>query len=753
MRFVRLWLAFVLPVLLSVCRVAAQPATGTAAPTVASVPPATRPTAEPRVVAVRAETAPRIDGVLDDAVWAATVPTSDFRQRVPVDLGDPSERTELRVAFDASHLYLALHNFDREPSKIRAAILERGGRIDKDDNVRIALDTYLDRRNAYIFELNPLGTQDDALITDEHTVNWDWNGVFRSEGRRTPDGWTLEVAIPWTTLRFPATEAPVMGIAVQRTINRKNEEVLFPGIARDYREGFHQVSQYARLDGLSGLRRGRGIELKPYVLAGAAEVPPAPGREPRTFERQVGGDAKVSLSSNLLLDLTLNTDFAQVEADQAQINLTRFGLFLPEKRDFFLERAGLFQFGDAGETETFFSRRIGLTHPITGGARLTGQVGRVGVGLLNLQTRTNRLDEPGANYSVARVQTALGPRASVGAIATNVEQARSAAYNRAAGADGVVRFWGASQLRGWATAVAAPDDTARFGGLRPARQNRAGGLELFLARDVVSTEIEVTDVGRGFDPGIGFVARDDFRRVRGELSYRPLVGDGQGLVRRLLFNLEGGVYAGHDGRLQTRVIESLTQVQFRARDRVSLIVNRVTEQLDAPFSLRGGAVVAPVGRYTEPGLFVSANTDESRRVYLRSGVEVKGFFGGTQTGGNLAIGGQASRHLKGEASARLTRIVHPSGRLSAAVLGLKAEAAASRTLFGAVLVQYDNFSRLVRANVRLNWIHTPGSNLFVVFNTAYDVAPAATLADVIAPATYGLVDRTGIAKLTYRIAL
>ncbi len=714
----------------------------------AALPAAAQPLAQPRVVAVRAEVAPRVDGSLDDAVWATAPVTSEFRQRAPVDLGEPSERTELRIAFDATTLYIAVHSFDREPSKIRAAILERGGRIDKDDNVRIAIDTFFDHKNAYIFEINPLGTQDDALLTDEKTTNWDWNGVFRSEGRITPDGWTLEVAIPFTTLRFPDGEAPVMGIAVQRTINRKNEEVLFPGIARDYRQGFFQVSQYARLDGLSGIRRGRGIEVKPYVLAGAAEAPRVAGEPRGRFERQIGGDAKVSLTSSLLLDLTLNTDFAQVEADAAQINLTRFNLFFPEKREFFLERAGLFRFGDEGETETFFSRRIGIANPLAGGARLTGQVGRVGVGLLNLQTREAREDgTPGANYSVARVQTALGPRASVGAIATNVEAARSGLYNRAAGVDGIVRFWGASSVSGWVTGVAAPSDSTTGD-----RQNRAGSVQLSVGRDIYSADLSLTDIGRGFSPGIGFVERDDYRRVAGEIGYRPIVGDGRGFVRRLVFDVEGRVYTGHDDRLQTREAEANAIVQFRARDRVSVAANRTTEVLAEPFSLRGGTVVVAPGRYTDAGVSLRAKTDESRRVYARAGLDRKGFFGGTQTGGNVAVGGQASRHLKGEASARLSRIDHPSGTLDAAVLGLRVDVAANRDLFGAVLVQYDNFTRLVRANVRLNWIHTPGSNLYVVFNTAYVFDPESTAGDLLSPTAYALRDRTGIAKLTYRIA-
>ncbi len=704
-----------------------------------------QPAAEaPHVVAVRAETAPRIDGVLDDAVWATAIPVTSFRQRQPVDLGDPTEHTELRIAYDAHALYLALKLFDREPNLIRASVLDRGGRLDKDDTIRLAIDTYYDHKNAYIFEMNPLGTQDDALLTDERNPNWDWNGVYRSEAKITAEGWTLEVEIPFTTIRFASETAPVMGIAVQRMINRKNEEVLFPGIARDYGQGFFQVSQYARLDGLENLQRGRGIEVKPYLLTGAQEQPPAPGRGQRTFVRQIGGDAKISLSSSLLLDLTANTDFAQVEADVAQINLSRFNQFFPEKREFFLERAGLFSFGDQGQTETFFSRRIGLANPISGGARLTGQAGRVGVGLLDLQTRSAEDGTPGANYGAVRLQSALGPRASVGVIGTNVEASDSSYYNRVVGVDGIKRFWGNSSVSGWFSNVWEPQSGP---------QNRAGAVDVVLQRDVYGASLGYTNVGAGFNPGIGFVSRDDYVSYAASANYRPIIGDGRGPVRRVIYNGFASTFAGHDGRLQTQEGGASATVQFRARDRVSVTVRRLFDRLDGPFSLRGGAVKVAPGRYTMNALNLQGATDESRRFFGRLGVSAQSFYDGTRRGVSGGVGGRFSRHLKAEATTNYDHIEHPSGTLDATTLGLRVEAAASRKVFARALVQYDNFSRLVRANVRLQWIHTPGSDLFVVFNTNYRYDPESNDTGVLQPADYTLLDRTGVVKLTYRIAI
>ncbi len=327
------------------------------------------------IVAVFASTPPAIDGILDDAVWRAAVPATDFRQRNPVDGATPSESSELRVAFDATNIYFGLTLNDSEPDKILARILHREGRIDLDDRVIIALDSFDDDRSAYIFELNALGTQGDAFITDERLVfsDWNWEGVYRSQGRITDAGWELEVAIPFTTIRFTDAAAPRMGLAVYRSIRRKNEEVIWPHISQQYRSGIFQVSQYAALEGLQNLQRGRNFEVKPYGVIGGQTIEP----EGSDFLRDAGVDMKIGLTSGLTLDLTYNTDFAQVEADNVRINLTRFGLFFPEKREFFVERANLFTFGDQRSTEVFFSRRIGLENDILGGAAADRRGGAV----------------------------------------------------------------------------------------------------------------------------------------------------------------------------------------------------------------------------------------------------------------------------------------------------------------------------------------------------------------------------------------
>ena len=397
---------------------------------------------------------PIVDGVLDEAFWSTITPVTGFRQRDPVDGAPASERTEVRIAYDENGIYFGLTLFDSEPHLIRRSILQRGGRIDKDDRVVIALDTYHDRRNGYIFEIGALGTQDDALFSDESMSldDWSWDGVYSSESRVTDDGWVLEVAIPFTTIRFSEAEAPSMGVAFQRSIRRKNENVFWPHIGQEYRAGISQVSRYATLEGLQNLRRGRHIEVKPFAIGGGQKLA---GDVDTDVQSDVGLDVKYAITSNVALDLTLNTDFAQVEADNVQINLTRFNLFFPEKREFFLERAGLFQFGAARQTEVFFSRRIGLEGDITGGGRLTGQLGPFSAGALSLRTEelvgAGGEIVPAAWSSVGRLRADILPRTTVGGIVTSSES--SAGRNRVAGADFDTRFWSSSSLRVWAANV------------------------------------------------------------------------------------------------------------------------------------------------------------------------------------------------------------------------------------------------------------------------------------------------------------
>ena len=687
-------------------------------------------------VAVYTDEAPKVDGVLDEALWQGIEPITEFKQRDPAEGEDATEFTEFRIAFDEEAIYFGFILFDKEPEKIRANIFERGGRIDKDDRVIIALDTYRDRRNAYIFEVSARGTQDDALLTDEQDINWNWDCVYYTETTITDEGWHLEVKIPFNQLRFPKGDDLEMGVAVMRTINRKNEHAVWPFIPRDYRMGVFQVSQYATLTGLRNLKRGRHLEIKPYVITGGQKLN-QDGEPESDVVRDAGLDVKYGITSNLTLDLTLNTDFAQVEADNVQINLTRFNLFFPEKREFFLERAGLFSFGTPGQVETFFSRRIGIDNDILGGARVTGQTGPLSLGLLNIQTKKQD-GVPGDNFAVARARADVLPRTTIGGIFTNRENPDE--YNRTVGADLSMRFWGNSELTAWLTHVWDFDNRVVT--------DFAGSANLDLRRDLYNFSLGYLNVGENFNPGMGFVRRRDMIRYDADVTYRPLIGDGTGSIRRLLFSAGGNYISGQDLDKQSTHVQAHAVVLFRARDHLGVQVARSFERLDDPFFIRSETVI-PADDYTWNQGVLFGGTDQSRRLWVSAELSNGGFFNGDRTNVSGAVGFRFSKHFKAEGQVNYNRITLPvdNGDFDATTVGVNLQAATSRKLFARALIQYDNFSKDFQANIRIDWIHTPGSDLFLVFNTSYTFDDHVTFREDV------LNDRVGVAKLTYLVTL
>jgi len=703
----------------------------------------------PEITAVFAETAPQIDGVLDDDIWQLIEPTTSFVQRWPEEGATPTEDSELRIAFNEDFLYFGLTFLDKNPEEIRANIFERGGRLDKDDVVRIGIDTYNDKRNAYVFEINSLGAQDDATITDESMTldDWSWDAVFYSETVIDEKGWSLEVAIPFRQIRFSKDDVLEMGVAVERTINRKNEKAIFPFIPLSFQGGWINVSQYATLKGLQGLRRGRNIEIKPYIITGAQEV-----REDLAFEktesdlnREIGLDVKYGITSNLTLDLTFNTDFAQVEADNVQLNLTRFNLFFPEKREFFLERSGLFAHGNQRSTQTFFSRRIGLSRDILTGARMTGQIGRFSVGLLNIETgdKLNQaFGKRSDNNAVARIRTDLFPRATAGAIFTNFEQ--DGRYNRAFGVDAQYRFWNSSEIEAWYTTVKDTD---------PDLDDAAGHARLRVRNDIYGASASYTSVGKNYSPALGFVSRRDMRHYSINATYSPFIESDKIPVRQLSFEPSYRYITGQDGEKQSWEGKLEVGASFEKRDRLRFEFERQFDRLTGDFHIRSNTVI-PAGDYTFDRYRISGNTDQSRQTYFSGGVVLGEFYNGNRTDLSAQVGFRQSKHFSIEAgiSHRIIDLDADNGKFDATTISANILAAQGRKLFARGLIQYDNFSRDVNANIRIDWIHTPGSDLFIVLNTSYHLTADD---DILFDPRRDIImnDRVGVAKVTYLVML
>ncbi len=702
--------------------------------------------------AVFTDKAPRIDGYLDDEIWSTISPITTFTQVWPNDGLPATEKTEVRIAYDRDYLYFAFKFHDKNPELIRAKNLERGGRNDRDDNAYIALDTYLDGRNAYLFEMNALGTQDDATITDEGLTveDFSWDAVFTSETVIDNEGWSMEVSIPFRQLRFPEGDELEFGLMLSRTINRKNERVLWPAIGLEYGNfgALAAVSQYGRLKGLKNIRRGKNIEIKPYVITGAQEVRPDRTNEATNIDytKDFGLDLKYGISSNLTLDMTINTDFAQVESDNVQLNLSRFSLFFPEKREFFLERSGLFGHGNLRSTQTFFSRRIGLSNEILAGARMTGQIGRFSVGALNIETGNEMSDFLGsnsANNTVARVRTKILSRATVGGIFTNLEQANS--YNRALGVDGQYRFGSASQFNAWFTNVW---DSNRL------MNDAAGHASLRLQNDLYSGQFSYTNIGKNYNPALGFVRRTDMREYYTRASYSPKVNwETLPSINRLSF---AGLYdyiEGQNGKKQSSSIEFETSIEFRRRDNISFEIDQQFERLDVPFAIRPTAII-PAGDYTFSTFGISGQTDSSRRLFGNARFSTGEFFHGNRTDFGGGFGFRQSQHLTLEGSVNHSVVDLPiaNGEFDATTVSFSVLGALNRKLFARTLIQYDNFSRDLQANFRVDWIHTPGSDLFFVYNTSHHFIEANE--NVFDPRRNSIMNnQVAILKLTYLILL
>ena len=683
----------------------------------------------PSVTAVRTDESIKIDGVLDEAIWESISPITEFVQRLPQDGADPTEKSQMQIAYNDQYLYFGFTFYDSEPEKVRATILNRGGWIHRDDKLEIALDTYHDKRNAYLFEMNPLGTQDDALITDESRPGldeWAWDGVYISEGNVTDFGWVLEVAIPWTTLRFPSKDELTMGLAIKRYINRKNESVMWPHIGLEYSSDVYQVSQYATLKGLKNIKRGKDVKIKPFGIGGTQTQM----KDDQKISDQTGSggmDIYYGLKSNLTLNLTYNTDFAQVEADNAQINLTRFNLFYPEKREFFLTRSKLFAFGNSRQTEVFFSRRIGLNQDVAGGARMFGQIGNTSIGALNIHTRAEG-DLPATAYSALRLRSDIRDRTTVGAIVTDVTN--NDGQNSVFGLDGQMRFWGNSSVSAWFSQV----DDKRIDGA-----SAASMIKIDLKNDRYFLTAGQHRVDKGFQPALGFVQRTDMIGTGAIFGFTPRVGDGDELIRQWRFTGYVRDVKNHAGKKESGVLSLGIDAIFESRDRMGFNIRQTTENLSNGFTL-GNGVQIDADNYKDTKVQFLLRSNQSRGLWGDVNIEKGGYFGGDRTQYGGSVGRRFSNHLTLYGSANRNLISMPNqGEFTADIFGMTAEMALNRKWFGKTLIQYDNFSEQIQLYCRINWIHTPVSDLFIVLNQRYDMSGSSA----------DLVQGTQVIKLTY----
>ncbi|MDX1644109.1 MAG: DUF5916 domain-containing protein, partial [Thermoanaerobaculia bacterium] len=591
-----------------------------------------------------------VDGRLSEPAWRTAPVGSDFRQREPDPLARATEKTEIRVLYSDDTLYVGMEARDSEPGAIVARELGRDVPLFRDDSVILLLDTFHDHRNAYFFETNPLGSRTDALITDEgRDMNLEWDGVWTVGSRRTEEGWTAEFAIPFATLRFDPTEE-IWGLNVRRLVRRKEEAAFWSPIDLD--ADLLRISRAGHLVGVEPPPRTLGLDVKPFATVTSRDGSEAADRrEDQAVE--FGLDLKWTVTRGLSLDATFNTDFAETEVDEQRVNLTRFSLFFPEKREFFLENAGIFEFGPsliAGDSplfKPFFSRRIGISEdgrrvPMEWGLRLAGRAGAWNLGVLGARTDAIGAGENAVartDWGVMRFQRNLGRRSNVGLIATH--RTSSEGRNTLAGVDADFRF--TERWRIWTFGAGSDDSDPRSRG-----RGWAGGVGANWTAANWNWGGSVIEVDEDLEPGVGFLRRRGYRRYSSGFGWRPRPDD-SGSIRNWDFGAGGTIFVDPEtGRTETIATgANIFGLRFASGEFVTAFVQHRFERLEEGFSLHP-EVFLPAGpyRWNEYGIFFESS--DRREVSGRARFLGGEFFDGERRTTELVLAWRPSPRFRSE---------------------------------------------------------------------------------------------------------
>ena len=685
--------------------------------------------------ASRVDHAPHLDGTLDDPLWQQAVPVDNFLQREPFEGQLPTEHTEVRILYSKHEVYFGITCLDSDPTGIFASELRRDVSQELDDYFEIIIDSSHDRRNAYVFQINPLGTQRDALITEEQrtdsgTGDGDpgWDGVWTSEARRSHQGWTATIAIPFSTLNFMQSNTVIWGINFKRFIRRKNEEDLWSAWRRV--DGAWRISQAGELRGISDIGSGRLFIVKPYGLTGFSHFPPSAagtGFTPGTSPLYTGGvDVKLGLRSNLVANLTANTDFADADVDTQRFNLTPYKLFFPEKRQFFLENAGVFNFPLGGDVDSlFFSRQIGIDPitgqevPINGGAKVTGSIGKFELGIMDVDTRHSG-PNPYANFAVVRVKRALWGGSYIGVIGIDKRSGNPLdSFNQTEGADTRLVFFKDLAVGAFAAQTRTPGFSSGqtdFGGSFHYQSN---WLELIG---------DHRRIGPHFNPEVGFLERQDCicDYLDANFKVRPRIEG----VREL--NFEGFIFHAPDTHhvLQTQEWQNTFRVDFNNGSYSDDdIVDVFTQRLITPFNIYKNVSI-PVGEYHWTRHQLTYGSPQDRRWMLNLYERFGTYYNGHLNEARIRMTYRASERLSFNFSEQWNRFRLGATTDTAGTTVLPDAAGRFSVLFGSFQTNY-SFSRFLTlstliqmntsnnqaasANIRLRWNYRPDSDLYVIY--------------------------------------
>lgn len=688
----------------------------------------------PAAAAVEASAAIQLDGRLSEPAWGQAPAATGFIQREPRPGLPATEETEFRVLYDARGLYFGIRAYDREPGRLVRDLHGRDvialqGRNDywgDDDTVSILLDTFLDRRNAYYFSVNPNGSKTDALVTGEgQTRNFDWQGVWEAAATVDEQGWTAEIFIPWTTLRFPPVRTPRLGLNVQRVIRRKSEETFWAPLSLD--ESLWWMSKAGHLDGVTLPKTTRTLELKPFAT-GSWSRGASFGGSARDLEP--GVDVKIGITDGLTADVTYNTDFAQVEVDAQQVNLTRFPLFFPEKREFFLENSGLFEVGVERLVQLFFSRRIGLDEggepvPIAAGGRLTGRLRGFELGALYIQTEATGT-VPRARHTVLRLRRNFLRRSTAGVLFTDFSQGADGTGNRLVAVDVDLNPWRYLGFNAYLAKSASEGvNTGEWS---------TGGI-LHWNTDAFGARVVFVDHQENFRPGLGFLPRGSLRQYQPGARYvfRPRGG----LLRTVL--IRGVTDRTYDRDWVAQSLNSWmhTIVTLDSGDELQVQYNHRFEHVDRTFRIH--TVAMPAGDFTFGNQFVRMASSAHRRLSVSARYEWGGFYSGRRESWNLQGTLKAGAHLAFLPRYERNRVQLPQGAFVTNLAGVRVNVAPTNRLTFNAFLQYNDAIERLTTNVRVDVIYRPGSNLFFVYNERRDLLGGG----------WPIEDRQHLVKFTY----
>ena len=691
--------------------------------------------------AISVEAPPTLDGdVLGDPVWAAADPVSGFRQSAP-DEGQPAtERTEVRVVFTADTIFFGIVCYDRDPSSIIVSDSRRDSSMNNADSFQMVLDTFSDQQNGFVFGTTPAGQEYDGQVINEGGgrslfgggggggfsrgsgggFNLNWDGAWQVRTQISEIGWSAEFAIPFRTIRYPAREDQSWGVNFQRNIRRRNETAFWAPLPRQY--NLYRVSMAGQLAGMEAPIGFTGnLQLTPYVVGEVATRDVAPDRDPLALG-DFGADLKYSVTSGLTLDATYNTDFAQVEVDNQQINLDRFNLFFPEKRPFFLENAGVFTVNNMspasgmnlGQTELFFSRRIGISDageqiPILVGARLSGKISdAVTVGFINMQTEALDGTRPANNFTVARVRRDLPNRSSVGGLFVNRQATGSQAlgndYNRTYAVDG---RWGIGQ-NGLVQGFVGRTET-------PGRTGRDHALSLSGRYDSETWRLisGYQEDGEDFNPEVGFVRRTGFRKfdVGVNNTSRP---EGFLKFQELQPHMSFTRFWNFAGVMETSFLHLHFQGEFEDSSSASVQYNVRSEAVFDEFTVSG--IPVPPGRYDLNEAQYWYDSDRSAPISLGMRTTVAGFFGGDIVTLRPSIRARYGETFNLSLSYSRNDIDLPNGSVVTNLTRVTFAYNFSPRLFAKTLLQHNDSADLWSVNFRVGWLQDANTGLFFVYN-------------------------------------